>query len=778
MGILKPYFRYLSRNRFFTLVNVLGLSISLMFVLLITDMVIRQLTVDKDIEDVERIHVLTTERYATSHYIVGRNLEGRYPAMEDWCIVSPAHLYALTEESEDKKVVSTYFAKDNFCDFFRMEPIAGDVKTMLLDNHGVVLTEQGANKIFGSTDVLGRTVNLLGNAYTVKGVVRGFRNSMFSEELDVILPFYAMKYYYWGISMESPTIADMGCSVIFARFVEGYNPAEIEDDMLKFFKEFHWAYQQGFLTEAHWIPMRDAYFAELPIAGLNQYSMKNIYVYSVAGVLILLMALFNYVSMSVAQTANRAKEMSTRRLLGASRRDIFMRMMTEAAVMTLVAFLLGFLFALAVEPFAAVSLMSKIDLMESMDVLHVAIYVAIVAAVSVVAGLVPAAVLSAYNPMDVVRGTFRRKTKSLYLRLLYVVQSMATIALLTCAGYVGVQIYRIVHTPMGYDHENVLLYYYMDRQKADLFRTELAKLPYVEGWTISDRVPPEAMGESGTFSNGETEATLTMVYINCDTAFAGLYGIDVTEAYSPYGAYLSHHAAQSIGLADGATAFFRLLDGQTLRAEIAGRTADWTARTALEPKRDVFLDIHKEGDEGFYPMYISVKLRPGEIGEWRKEIDALYRDIYGTETKGGTLFDDLVRWQYYSIYRLRSTVGIFACVALLITLLGLTAMSLYFIAQRKRDMAVRKVFGSDNRLEMLRLMRFSLVSLLAGLVMAVPLIWAGVRQIDKIVAYEGAFPWWVALAAFAVVAGVSLLSVWLISRKAVRENPVKNLKTE
>ena len=776
--MFKSYFTYLGRNRLFALVNVLGLSVSLMFVLLITDMVIRQLTVDKDIKNVERIYVLTSERFATSHYIVGRNLEGRYPAMEDWCIVSPAYLYARTDGSAEKKTVMTYFAKDNFCDFFGMESIAGDVKTMLVDNKSVVLTELGANRLFGSTDVLGRTVSLFGEAYTVSGVVRGFRNSMFSEGLDMILPFYAVKYYYWGISMESPTIVDAGCSVIFSRFAEGYDPAEIEDDMLEFFKEFYWSYQQGFSKEAHWTPMREAYFSELPIAGLGQYSMKNIYVYSVAGVLILLMALFNYVSMSVAQTSNRAKEMSTRRLLGAAKRDIFMRMMAEAAAMTVAAFLLGFLLALAVEPFAAVSLMSKIDLMESMDVLHVAIYVAIVAVVSVVAGLVPAAVLSAYNPMDVVRGTFRRKTKSLYLRLLYVVQSMATIALLTCAGYVGLQIYRIVHTPMGYDHENVLLYYYMDRQKADLFRTELAKLPYVEGWTISDRVPPEAMGESGTFSNGEKEATLTMVYINCDTAFAGLYGIDVTEAYSPYGAYLSHHAAQSIGLADGATAFFRLLDGQTLRAEIAGRTSDWTARTALEPKRDVFLDIHKEGDEGFYPMYISVKLRPGEIGEWRKEIDALYRDIYGTETKGGTLFDDLVRWQYYSIYRLRSTVGIFACVALLITLLGLTAMSLYFIAQRKRDMAIRKVFGSDNRRELLRLMRFSMVSLAAGFALSVPLTWAGVVQIDKIVAYGGAFPWWVSLAAFAVVAAVSLLSVWLISRKAVMENPVENLKTE
>ena len=81
MGMFKSYFTYLGRNRLFALVNVLGLSVSLMFVLLITDMVIRQLTVDKDIKNVERIYVLTSERFATSHYIVGRNLEGRYPAM-------------------------------------------------------------------------------------------------------------------------------------------------------------------------------------------------------------------------------------------------------------------------------------------------------------------------------------------------------------------------------------------------------------------------------------------------------------------------------------------------------------------------------------------------------------------------------------------------------------------------------------------------------------------------------------------------------------------------
>ena len=141
-------------------------------------------------------------------------------------------------------------------------------------------------------------------------------------------------------------------------------------------------------------------------------------------------------------------------------------------------------------------------------------------------------------------------------------------------------------------------------------------------------------------------------------------------------------------------------------------------------------------------------------------------------------YDDLLNDSYENVFRLRKIVGIFACVALLITLLGLTAMSLYFIAQRRHDMAIRKVFGSDSRRETAALMRFAMSSLAFGAVLSVPLMWFGITRMDDMIGYDAPFPWWIPLAAFAVVAAVSLLSVWLISRKAVRENPVENLKTE
>ena len=141
-------------------------------------------------------------------------------------------------------------------------------------------------------------------------------------------------------------------------------------------------------------------------------------------------------------------------------------------------------------------------------------------------------------------------------------------------------------------------------------------------------------------------------------------------------------------------------------------------------------------------------------------------------------YDGLVSEAYSGFIRLGKIIVVFTGAALLISLLGLTAMSIYFIAQRKRDMAIRKVFGSSSLGERMRLMRFSLVSILVSLVLAVPLAVFGVVQIDRIVTYESAFPWWVPLAAFVAVTLISLGSVWLISLKATRENPVENLKTE
>lgn len=178
------------------------------------------------------------------------------------------------------------------------------------------------------------------------------------------------------------------------------------------------------------------------------------------------------------------------------------------------------------------------------------------------------------------------------------------------------------------------------------------------------------------------------------------------------------------------------------------------------------------------PWNILVEVRDDQPEAYKKQLDQLYSKIIDGYSFDSEWYDTLVQKIYEDITRMNHLILIFTCAALVISLLGLTAMSIYFIAQRKRDIAVRKVFGSDSRSEMLRLMKFSSASLAVSLIIGLPLMYIGIQQIDKIVTYESSFPWWVPVAAFLIVALISLASVWLISRKAVRENPVLNLKTE
>ena len=180
---LKTYFTYLHRNKLFTLVNVAGLGISLMFVLLIANMVVRQLTVGSDIKDIEHIYVLSNEEYSASNYLVGERLANRYPEMADWCAVNAeaynSGSYAVIDNR--KTSLEIYCVKDNFLRFFGYSLLSGNPEQALVDAHSIVLTESAARKLFGEEPAEGKMLRLSGNKkemYTVTGVIKDFDNSV------------------------------------------------------------------------------------------------------------------------------------------------------------------------------------------------------------------------------------------------------------------------------------------------------------------------------------------------------------------------------------------------------------------------------------------------------------------------------------------------------------------------------------------------------------------------------------------------------------------------
>lgn len=782
---MKTYFTFLQRNKLFTFVNVIGLSISLMFLLLITHMVTRQLTVDKDMKDADRTYVLANEIWAGGHILLGDKLQSRYPEIEDWCAVSG--YYEQFVRTNDQPVnIQMMFVRENFFRFFNFHLLEGNPETLLANENNIVLTRSCAIKLFGTEHALGKT--LIEQAFgdrrcTVSGIIEDINNSIFPSNIEAFSLHKNVRYVNWSASEENTHLGNAASCIFFLRFHPNVNPNDKADDIARFFKEFFWIYQYNSVKKVLFIPIHEFYFSDTQAAGaiLNQYSLKVVLIFLTIGVLILFMAIFNYTSMSIAQTSYRAKEMATRRLLGSSKKSIFWRMIAESFLLTTLAFVIGFLLAKAAEPTAMELLHTRLDIVGDLNPLTLLCYLLLITVLSLLSGFVPATLLSQYNPLDIVKGTFRRKTKTLYLRLLNIVQNGLTIAMLGCAIYLSVQIYRILHAPLGYEYGHVIHYPPMaSDQKLQLFRQEAQKLPFVKRVSFAQGTPIDG-GNNDTmyFTSADSTKDLSFQTFVVDSAFIDIFHIQITEnrhaGYDPQN-YLVGQSAMKELKRLGFTNHVSSSDGN-YSWNITGGFKDFQIRSLLM-KDPHPLRMQIAPSDSISPWNILVEVRDDQPEAYKKQLDQLYSKIIDGYSFDSEWYDTLVQKIYEDITRMNHLILIFTCAALVISLLGLTAMSIYFIAQRKRDIAVRKVFGSDSRSEMLRLMKFSSASLAVSLLIGLPLMCIGIQQIDKIVTYESSFPWWVPVAAFLIVALISLASVWLISRKAVRENPVLNLKTE
>ena len=776
---MKTYFTFLERNKLFTFVNVAGLSISLMFVLLIANMVTRQLTVEKDQRDADRTFVFANGNHGTAHYLIGEKLQNRYPEVEDWCsYTSGATSYALIDEKPIN--IRLLISRKNFFQFFSYKLIEGNPEQVLLSNTSIVLTRSCANMLFGGQPALGKTLrfpNINDQTFTVTGIMEDFNNAIIPDNIQAIIPYENIEYLNPTVSIRDNNMSNASSAMVFIRCPQGVDPNMKADDIRAYLKEIWWFGGKP----VRFVPLRDFYFStDLGCdVDIEQYDLTMVWIILTAGVLILLMAVFNYISMSVAQTSYRAKEMATRRLLGSSRPDIFWRMIAESALLTFAAFVIGFLLAKAAEPIAMDLLQVKLDLVGDLSAGTLLIYMVFVLLLSYLSGFIPATILSNYNPLDVVKGTFRRKTKTIYLRTLNIVQNGLTIAMLTCALFLSVQIYRILHEPLGYTYGNILsLTPAAENETLLAFRNEALQLPFVKRICFTQGTPLD--GGNNNSMNVPVQGSLKSMSFQCfiaDSSFIDMFGIQITQdrkLTNDDGAWLvSENAMKDMpGITDyvpnerkGRTGFY-----------ISGTFKDFHIRRAMDEQRPLRIQIRDVED--VHPWEILIETNDGDLADYQRRLNTLYESFVKDIPYKSRWYHNQMRDQYKDLFRMNKLIGVFTGAAFLISLLGLTAMSIYFIAQRKRDMAIRKVFGSSPLEEQKRLMRFSLHSIGISLLVALPLAITGVRSINNIIEYESTFPWWVPVASVLIVSLISLVSVYLISRKATRENPVENLKTE
>lgn len=775
---MKSYFTFLSRNKTYTLINVFGLSVSLMFVMLIGVYVWQENRVDKQHSKADRIYTLGINFNGTDKIIgtsrqVAPYLKSRYPEIEMTCGVARDGNATVILPNEEKVSKTILFADSTFFQIFDFELVQGDRRTVLKGMDDCVVTESFARQLYGSNSPIGKHVKVsyIDRELKITGVMKEMEYSSL-QKADIVCRFDHCPNPTLVENMNNATGASL-----YILTKPGTNLMSKQDDMTKYFKEFFWIFQlKDSNDKAVLLPFTEQYFSEIPDGNgyTSRGSLKLVKMLFASCLVVLLFAIFNYINLTVAQSGRRSREMAMRRLLGSHRGDIVRRLMSESVVLCMVSLLLSVLLAAAFAPFFAQTLDTKLLLVDALTPLSVAGIIVFAILLGALAGVMPSVVISRAKPIDVVRGTFAHHTRMLFSRVFIVIQNVITIVMVAVALTMTLQMRHIINAPMGFNKENIITLDNLgDSAHAATFLGEVQKLASVKLTSASMGTPSN--GGNNNTTTLKSGKSVSMQVIFGDRNFMKIYGFKVkkenTDA-SPIKLYVTEQTIRELG-DEFDTYNWNMYTPDPINPHAAGVLEDFHIRN-IEQQTHPMIIMTKEKIRNPWNFSILVTGNPIDALEQIKDV---YKKVFQFDMPDEHPFiDQQVAMYYEDTIRLSHIVSLFAAMALLISLLGLVAISTYFIQQRHREIAVRKVFGSTSSQVCARLIRTFLGYVAVAFVLAVPVIWYLMSDWLSQYSYRISLSPWIFAAAGAVCLVISLLAVVVQSWSAANENPVNHIK--
>lgn len=788
----RSWFTFLGRNRLYTAVNFAGLTLALAFVLLVADYTLRQLTVDNCQTRADRIYAVCSEESVASGYYLQKHLRDRYPEIESTCAV------AFFEDSDagstpveigrQKFLASVLYADTTFFRMFDFPLLEGSREEALAAREHVVLSESFARKVFGTFNPLGQTLRVDSDerTYVVSGVMRDIERSTIPAA-DIVMRAERITETN---AANDERMSNSGAGVTFLLARPGADLQAKVPDMLSFFREIYWPYQGNVVQQVRLVPLRDLYFD--PVNNANKLahgSRSFLLILLGVGLVVLVFAVMNYINLTVAQSGFRAREMAARRLLGASRGNIFLKWILESTLFCAAALLFASCIAELFVPWASRLLGTKVAVWDDISWPVAGVSLLAVVALGVVSGLAPALVVSRYQPIDIVRGTFRHRTRTLYGRLLIALQNVITIALLAASITIGLQIRHLVQAPLGYETRDILNIgtdIFPDRSSMRRFCDALGTLPEVEVVGLGCGTPHDR-GNNNTIAYGPDRMVSFQVFVG-DSTYFRMLGLErlrdnhVADANERAASrnfwasnvwYINQYALRELGIAEDAPEF-RLGEDLSYPIAVAGIYRDFQIGTALDAPTSALLRVVNDPD-GFYPWNILVKTR-GDHAAAYHAVEELFRQTTDGGFFAARYLTDEIADDFAAQRRLLHIIGLFTLVALLISSLGLFAMAAYYIQQRRQEIAVRRVFGATRGEMLSRLVQRFMMLVGAAFVIAVPVAVWGLRRWLEEYSVRIALSPWIFLAAGLFAAVVALLSVGWQSRRAADADPIESLK--
>ncbi len=769
MRTIKTYLRHLAKNKLYTAVTVLGFALSLTFVILLSVYISKEVAIDDFHENGKRIYRLENETVDFSPPIA-TDLKGDYAEIEDFTRTLEGDGRIMVAEGQQFKF--NYLGVDaGFFDIFSYTLLKGKSEEVLQTVNSIVLSKSMALKLFGNMDVVGKTVRInTVHELIVSGVMEDFPENTHLIYQDALVNLGAFKNL-WGFESILEEYGFASVSIYFLARENTDLPSKAPQILEKFKKDY-WLYQEGWASTLEFTPLKELYFSSKVGTGTKSNSKILIAVLSIIVFLILILAVGNYVNLTIAQATFRGKEVAIKKLLGSSKRKLFIQFIRESVALALIAVLIALVLAKLTEPIFNNLLGTQLNLNEKVSVINIMVLVATIAVVGFISGILPAANITAFKPIEVVKGTFRTKSKSNYGKIFTTFQYTVTIALLACSWIILKQTHFLRNKDLGFQKDNVVhLEYAAAVDQKDAIKDALLKVPGVQDVSLTWQSPLSG-GSNQTFDyNGRS---VSFQEFAVDSSFFNVFDIKIMPtdaAYSANGVYLNEAGIKELELDENAVSFTM---GEE-KKPILGVVKNFNFKQLRDRIGPLML---KQQQKDSYAENIFLKINGKSIGQTIDNIKTTYKKLIGDVEFELSFVDETINQWYERDERTGKIIGYFTLLSFIISVMGILAMSTFYMQQRKKEIGIRKVNGATIT-QILALLNKDFVKWVGlAFVIAVPVTWYAMNRWLENFAYRTTMDWWIFALAGLTALGIALLTVsWQSFRSAIA-NPVDALREE
>src|SRR5580704_3760135 len=817
---LKIAFRSLMKSKGFTALNIVGLAAGLGVCLLIVLYVTDELGYDRYNVNADRIYRIDEDVYlnntqydaVTTPKFFGPTLVASYPKIQQMVrFRNPGDL--LVRKGNDHVVVHHFtFADSTIFKVFTLPMIAGDPNTALSNPHSIVIDESAARRYFNSTDVIGRTLEVGGNNELLKitGVIRDMPEQShfhfsFIRPLREVYTFnspsdndwLSSNYYTYILVQPGTTRAEVQKDV---DAIVNLNVGRALQEM------FHVSVTDLGKAGNHFrypiIPLTDVHLHSNKSSELEANSnIQFVYIFSVIAVLILLIACVNFMNLSTARSANRAKEVGIRKVAGSTKGHLILQFLTESILLSLFALVLALGMAVLLLPMfnqlAGKSLHP--DVLFSGRFLPILILLVLV--VGCLAGSYPAFYLSSFQPIDVLKGKIAAGFKSSWLRnSLVVFQFFISIGLIVSTLVIYRQLHYIRNKEVGFNRDQVLVIHdtwSLGREGTTNLRKNLLTLAGITNATVTTDIPTaggDQYRQPGWFRDASLDARKVtfMTTLQVDDHYVPTLGMQIVKGRNfdlaqfptdSTAVLLNEAAVAMLGVKDPLNLIIynradEVKANQTdhfkpLAFHVIGVVKDFNYNSMHDKIQPLIMVVNN-----FNWGSMAVRFHTNDAFSLVRQVESKFHAAKQGLPFSYTFMDNDFDQLYHAEQQTGQIFITFAVFAILIACLGLFGLVTYAAEQRTKEIGIRKVLGARvSGIVGLLSRDFTMLVGIAALI-AFPVAWWAMYKWLETFAYRTEISWWIFLVAGIVALAIALLTVSIQTVRAALANPVKSLRSE